>query len=96
MCLNGTPFGSVKMQSDQLPQVTEFENLGSTLQSDGLLLISCPSHNFPHLRANAIARSVTVARSSAVQASSSRRQERRWAIVGGSPQSQSTYWASSR
>ena len=33
---------------------------------------------FPHLRAHALARSVTVARSSAVQASSSRRQERRW------------------
>ena len=42
------------------------------------LLLSCPSHNFPHLRAHAIARSVTVVRSSAVQASSSRRQERRW------------------
>ena len=41
-------------------------------------------------RAHAFARSVTVARSSAVQASSSRRQERRWAIVCGSPQSQST------
>ena len=51
---------------------------------------------FPHLRAHAVARSVTVARSSAVQASSSRRQERRWAIVCGSPQSQSTNWASSR
>ena len=36
----------------------------------------------PHLRAHA--RSVTVGRSSAVQASSSRRQERRWAIVYGS------------
>ena len=45
---------------------------------------------FSHLRAHALARSVTVARSSAVQASSSRRQERRWAIVCGSPQSQST------
>ena len=42
---------------------------------------------FSHLRAHAFARSVTVARSSAVQASSSRRQERRWAIVCGSPQS---------
>ena len=40
---------------------------------------------FSHLRAHAFARSVTVARSSAVQASSSRRQERRWAIVCGSP-----------
>ena len=36
---------------------------------------------FSHLRAHAFARSVTVARSSAVQASSSRRHERRWAIV---------------
>ena len=35
MCLNGTPLGSVKMQSAQLPQVTEFKYLGSTLQSDG-------------------------------------------------------------
>ena len=51
---------------------------------------------FSHLRAHAFARSVTVARSSAVQASSSRRQERRCAIVCGSPQSQSTDWASSR
>ena len=51
---------------------------------------------FSHLRAHAFARSLTVARSSSVQASSSRRQERRWAIVCGSPQSQSTDWASSR
>ena len=35
---------------------------------------------FSHLRAHAFALSVTVARSSAVQASSSRRQERRWVI----------------
>ena len=35
MCLNGTPLGSVKMQSAQLPQVTDFKYLGSTLQSDG-------------------------------------------------------------
>ena len=35
MCLNGTPLGSVNMQSAQLPQVTEFKYLGSTLQSDG-------------------------------------------------------------
>ena len=51
---------------------------------------------FSHLRAHAFALSVTVARPSAVQASSSRRQERRWAVVCGSPQSQSTHWASSR
>ena len=52
---------------------------------------------FSHLRAHALARSLTVVRSSAVQASSiySRRQERRWAIGCGSPQSQSTDWASS-
>ena len=31
MCLNG----SVKIQSAQLPQVSEFKYLGSTLQSDG-------------------------------------------------------------
>ena len=35
MCLNETPLGSVKMQSAQLPQVTEFKYLGSTLLSDG-------------------------------------------------------------
>ena len=35
MCLNGTPLGSVNMQSAQLPQVTEFKYLGSTLHSDG-------------------------------------------------------------
>ena len=34
-CLNGTPLGSVKVQSDQLPQVTEITYLGCTLQSDG-------------------------------------------------------------
>ena len=51
---------------------------------------------FSHFRAHAFAPSVTVARMLAVQASSSRRQERRWAIVCGSPQSQSTDWASSR
>ena len=51
---------------------------------------------FSHLRAHAFALSVAVARPSAVQASSSRRQERRWAVVCGSPQLQSTHWASSR
>ena len=35
MCLNGTPLGSVTMQSAQLPQVTEFKCLESTLLSDG-------------------------------------------------------------
>ena len=35
MCLNGTPLGSVHMQSDQQPQVTEFKYPGSTLKSDG-------------------------------------------------------------
>ena len=35
MCINGTPLGSVNMQSAQLPHVTEFKYLGSTLQSDG-------------------------------------------------------------
>ena len=51
---------------------------------------------FSHLRAHAFSRSVTVASSSAVQVSYSRRQERRWAVVCRSPQSQSTDWASSR
>ena len=50
-----------------------------------LLLLSCSSHNLSHLRAHAFARSVTVARSSAVQASSSRRQDRKRAIVCGFP-----------
>ena len=37
MCLNGTPLASVDndMQSAQLPQVTEFKYIGSTLQSNG-------------------------------------------------------------
>ena len=35
MCLNGSPLGSVNVQSAQLSQVTEFKYLGSTLQSDG-------------------------------------------------------------
>ena len=35
MFLKGTPLGCVKMQSAQLPHVTEFKYLGSTLQSDG-------------------------------------------------------------
>ena len=35
MCLNGTPLGSVKMQSAQLPHVIEFKYLVSSLQSDG-------------------------------------------------------------
>ena len=34
MILNGTSLGSVKMQSDQLPQLTELKYLRSTLQSD--------------------------------------------------------------
>ena len=29
MCLNGTPLASVHMQSAQLPQVTEFKDLGT-------------------------------------------------------------------
>ena len=35
MCLNGTPLGSVMMQSAKLPQVIEFKYLGNTLHSDG-------------------------------------------------------------
>ena len=34
-CLNGTPLGSVHMQSAQLPEVTVLKYMGSTLQSDG-------------------------------------------------------------
>ena len=34
-CLNGTPLGSVHMQSAHLLQVTEFKYLGSTMRSDG-------------------------------------------------------------
>ena len=35
MFLNGTPLGSLRKQSAQLPLVTEFKYLGSTLLSDG-------------------------------------------------------------
>ena len=42
-----------------------------------LLLLSCPSQKISHVRAHSIARYVTVARSLALQASSSRRQEMR-------------------
>ena len=35
MCLNGTPLGSINMQSAQRPHATEFKYLGSTLQSNG-------------------------------------------------------------
>ena len=35
MCLNGTSLRSVHSQSAQLPQVTEFKYLGTTLHSDG-------------------------------------------------------------
>ena len=35
MRLNGTPITHVTIQSDQLPQVTEFKYLGSTLQING-------------------------------------------------------------
>ena len=35
MCLNGDAGGSVKLQNAQLPEVTEFKYLGSTLQRDG-------------------------------------------------------------
>ena len=34
MCLNGTPLGSVKMQSAKLPQAIEFKYMGNTLHSD--------------------------------------------------------------
>ena len=34
MCPNGTPLGSVNIQSAQLPQITAFKYLGRTLQSD--------------------------------------------------------------
>ena len=70
---------------------TSFPCMQTVWSLSRLLLLSCPSHHFLPL-----ARSFTVARSSAVQASSSRRQERRCAIIYGSPQSQTTHWASSR
>ena len=35
MCMNGTPLGSINMQSAQRLQTTEFKYLGSILQSDG-------------------------------------------------------------
>jgi len=34
MCLHGTSRGGVRMESHQLPEVTEFKYLGSTLQSN--------------------------------------------------------------
>ena len=34
-CLHGTSQGGVRMESQQLPEVTEFKYLGSTLQSNG-------------------------------------------------------------
>ena len=37
MCLNGTPLGSVKMQSAQLSHVTVFKYLGSSMQSDAAM-----------------------------------------------------------
>ena len=37
VCVTGTTAESVKMQSSQLSQVTEFKYLGSTLQSDGVM-----------------------------------------------------------
>ena len=37
ICLNGTPLGSVKMQSAQLSHFTGFKYLGSTLQCDGYM-----------------------------------------------------------
>ena len=41
MCLNGTPLGSVNMECAQLPQVTEFKYLGSTLHNYGHTKIPC-------------------------------------------------------
>ena len=35
MRMNGTTLWSIKMQSTQLPHVTELKYLGSTMQSDG-------------------------------------------------------------
>lgn len=35
MCLHGTSQGGVRMEAKQLPEVSEFKYLGSTLQSDG-------------------------------------------------------------
>ena len=55
-CLNGTPLGSVHMQSAQLPQVTEFKYLGSTRQSDGAMntevhkKTQCGWNNWHHVR----------------------------------------------
>ena len=35
MCLNGTPLGSVRIQSAKLTQIIEFKYLENTLHSDG-------------------------------------------------------------
>ena len=37
MRLNGAPAGSVKIQSAQLPQITEFKYPGNAVQSDGYI-----------------------------------------------------------
>ena len=65
--------------------------LGYCYSSSVVSFTQCsPTCGQRHAPASGRTLCVTVARSSAVQASSSRRQERRWAIVCGSPQSQST------
>ena len=56
-------------------------------------LLSCPSHKVlppPGIIYYVVALSVALVRSSGEQGSSSSRQQRRWAIVCGSPQSQLT------
>ena len=67
--------------------------LESLVMKACIFFFCCVLHTiFSHFRAHAFARSITVTRrSSAVQTLSSRRQERRWAIVCGSPQSQSMH-----
>ena len=61
-----------------------------------LLLMSCPSHNVLPLAGACLCPLCHCGKVVSRKASSSRWQERRWAIVCGSPQSQSTDWGSSR
>ena len=74
----------IRPPSNEVIQKRKVESFGDTRGVKFILLLSCPLHNGLTLAAHAFARSVTVARSSAAHASSSRRQERKWAIVCGS------------
>ena len=93
---NNTIVACIQDRPDQ-PGHTFLRTLESLVMKACIFFFCRVLHTmFSHLRAHTVARYVTVTRSSAVQTLSSRRQERRWAIVCGSPESQSTDWRSSR